>query len=80
MISCQEAALLSAKKSIDTLSISETLKFKLHRKICKVCQDYHNQNQLLDDLISKTLQEKANSSIELSAEAKEVILKALNKS
>jgi len=76
-ISCKEAALLGTKKSLDSLSFIEGIKFKLHLKICKTCEDYINQNNLLDSAIEQLLKSKKQQIISLTEEQRTKIIQVL---
>lgn len=77
MGSCKEASLLSVKKSYDGLSLMESLKFKLHTKMCAACLGYHKQNEVLDKKIAELIEQRKKDQLHLSEVQKETIKKAV---
>ena len=77
MVSCKQAAILGTKKSLDGLTIVEGLRLRLHTKMCKVCQEYADQNELIDAAIDKLVNQKKQDVIKLTEEQRSKILQAL---
>lgn len=77
MMSCKEASELSVKKSYDGLTLTESLKFKLHTKMCKACLAYHQQNELLDKKIAELLEQRRKEHLHLTEVQKTSIKKAV---
>ncbi len=77
MISCKQAAELTSKQEFDSLSFGDTLKLKMHQKICKACKQFTQQSKIIDIALDKLLQDKKSKGIVLTTEQKDKILKSL---
>ena len=78
MLSCKQAAILGAKKSFSGLTMLESVKLRMHVKMCRACQDYQKQNKILDDLLTKNGEQKEMASFKLSAQQRQQILESLS--
>ncbi len=77
-LSCQQAAILGAKAGISGLSYFERLKLKMHIRMCKPCEDYGKDSQLIDQAISKIASQKSEERVELTQTQKDKILKSIS--
>jgi hypothetical protein len=78
MISCKQAALLTSKKSMDSLSSIEKWKLNMHLKVCTACDGFAKQSELLDQAIETLGNQKKETLITLTDEQRAKILKVLN--
>ena len=78
MLSCRQAAILGVKSSLNGHSFTEKVQLKMHMKICKTCEDYRTDNEILDEAIQILMDKKKNTTIELTPEQKQKILDTLS--
>jgi hypothetical protein len=78
MVSCQQAALLGAKKAFNALSPWEALKFRMHSKMCGACKSLGEDSTLIDKAVEKILEQKEKQNLKLSDVQKAKILDAIN--
>ena len=55
MLSCKQVSELSARAKCEELSFSDKIKLKYHIMMCKGCQTYHQQIELLQQATAKLL-------------------------
>lgn len=78
MLSCKQASILAAKKAFNALSFGETLKFKMHSKMCSACKSFQQDGALIDEAIEKIMKQKEGQNLRLTDTQRERILKALD--
>lgn len=71
--------MLEAKACMNGISQIQRLKLKMHRKMCKPCEDYRKDSQLIEDAISKIARQKSEEKVELTQDQKNKILKSISK-
>jgi len=83
-LSCKKATEMVEQDKIVSLSLIDKLKLKLHLSVCKACQGYQKQSQLIDDFFNKENQKLHDDEfeqqipIEENPKLKENILSKLN--
>ncbi|MGB1037630.1 MAG: zf-HC2 domain-containing protein [Bacteroidia bacterium] len=77
-LSCKQAALLGAKSTLDDLSFVENIRLKMHSAICGPCRQYQEDSQLIDEAISKIMDQRKKQSMHLTEEQRDKILKAIS--
>lgn len=79
-ISCKKASEMIEQEAIVPLSFYDKLKLKLHLMICKACQNYKKQSQLIDEFFSNTNNdpETEHFHIEENPHLKETIIKKIS--
>lgn len=81
-LSCKKAAEMIEQEKIVSLSFIDKLNLKFHLSICKKCQNYQKQSQLIDDFFSKESHEEdveKNIPLKENPQLKETILNKLNR-
>ena len=77
-LSCREAAILASKESLSGLSYFEKVKMRIHAKICPPCEKYAEDNELLDQAISKIVDSKSEEELKLTSQQKDKIRQAIS--
>lgn len=81
MLSCQKATELIEKKILVNLSFREGVQLKMHKILCDACTAYEKQSKLIDQLLSKHIQNQddcVNDNEEIkNEELKKKILKKI---
>jgi hypothetical protein len=81
-LNCQETAQLLSDAMDRRLSVYARMRIYAHVRVCRLCQAYKHQLQLLRDLFRKSPIEQVDSEDSvasgLSAEAKRRIIRAIN--
>jgi len=78
-LSCKKATEMVEQDKIVSLSFVDKMKLKIHLSICKACENYEKQSQLIDDFFLKENFASANEmEIIKNVDLKENILKKLS--
>lgn len=82
MLNCQETAQLLSDAMDRRLSAYTRIRINAHLRVCRLCQAYQHQLQLMRELFRKSPPELVDSEDSvasgLSAEAKRRIIRAIN--
>ncbi|MDT8410838.1 MAG: hypothetical protein RQ875_00125 [Vicingaceae bacterium] len=83
-LSCKKATEMVEQEKIESLSFVDKVKLKLHLSVCKACQGYQKQSQLIDSFFSRENHELHDNELgkdiplEENPKLKEDILAKLN--
>tara|TARA_R110001599_G_scaffold237535_2_gene437039 strand:- start:2658 stop:2930 length:273 start_codon:yes stop_codon:yes gene_type:complete len=81
MLSCKRATALIEKKKLARLSKKEQLQLKMHMSMCKACNSYSDQSDIMDkSLESYWSENNAKEKNTLSESSKQKIIDTINKS
>lgn len=74
LLSCKKAAALWDQGAISPLSFTQRLQLRMHVGICKGCDAYKAQTELIDDFLENRTGEKGVDTKALEARIKQEIL------
>ncbi|MDC1394976.1 hypothetical protein N8368_00540 [Bacteroidia bacterium] len=77
MLSCKQSSILSEKQELVNLSIVESIKLKMHAKMCTASKSLSIDNKLIDQAVLKILEQRKEQNMSLTAAQREKILQAL---
>ena len=77
-LTCNKATEMVEKEKVTNITWSEKLKLKFHLSVCKVCQSYKTNSDLMDTFFEKENTAPNNVAITENKELKSSILSKLN--
>ena len=77
LLSCEQASLIMIKKEDEKLSFIDRSRLWIHRKVCHLCSEFHDQNKFIN-LNVKFHANHESHPMKLSPSSKEKIAKELN--
>ncbi|MCC5928715.1 MAG: hypothetical protein JJU28_05665 [Cyclobacteriaceae bacterium] len=79
MITCVKATELIEKRQIQSLTLGERFKLRLHNSMCVACRAYQRQSKTIEKAISRWMHITNNTTHHLSQEKKDKIIEELKK-
>ena len=76
-LSCKQSSVLSEKKELGSLSLVESIKLKMHAKMCTACKSLSIDSKLIDQAVFKILEQRKEQKMSLTSAQREKILQAL---
>ena len=76
MLTCKQATFYSSIKSFRKLNLVHRIQLKLHLSMCKSCQEFDHQSQLIDQSMDSFYKNEQNISEENLSEEKKSQIKA----
>lgn len=70
MLSCKKASELIEKRKVTGLSLMESLRLSMHKRMCDFCNTYEKESLLLDKAIKNHFSNQKKPELKLDAEAK----------
>lgn len=61
LLSCKTATMLIEKKETHPLSLSDSMKLFLHKRVCKACNTYEKQSAAIDHVLKNLFSEKSDN-------------------
>lgn len=77
-LTCNKATELVEKEKVTSITWSEKLKLKIHLSVCKVCQAYKSNSDLMDNFFEKENTTPNNVEVTENKELKDAIISKLN--
>ena len=77
-LTCKHATELVEKEKSTKMSFGDKLKLKLHLAVCKVCQSYKSNSDLMDHFFKKNDTTPNNVKIQENKELKDSIIAKIN--
>lgn len=63
VLSCKKATALIEKRSVTPLSITESVRLRIHKTVCDACTAYEKQSRTIDTLLNKQIVESDGKTV-----------------
>ncbi len=77
-LTCNKATEMVEKEKVTSITWSEKLKLKIHLSVCKVCQAYKTNSDIMDNFFEKENTTPNNVEITENKELKDAIISKIN--